>query len=259
MRHSCQKRASSPLPQQRHQRGAQKNTNDHKRQPLVVPRALRIKQKVPRQQLHQPRVDQDARADGIKQAIDHIRRVAAAVIRGPQAQANGNGNWRRQAVPQAQRPRQPGQALRDGYGRQARADAEALEGLVEHEHRVQDGEFGAGGAEVEPDEDGVEDDAELEDQEGGDLLLEGALRGRGVRVRVELFHVGRGGAFVDGVGRGFGFDGGADHVLLVAGVEALLVLVGLAGGDDAFDIRVAVHVAVLDFDVALGGEVEQEY
>lgn len=46
---------------------------------------------------------------------------------------------------------------------------------MEDEHGVQGAKFGACGAEVETDDHGVEDDAELEDEESCDLLAEGAL------------------------------------------------------------------------------------
>jgi len=126
---------------------------------------------------------------------------------------------------------------------------------VEHEDRVQRGEFRARSPEVQPDDDGVEDDAELEDQEGGDLLLEGALVGRrGGGVVAELLEVVLG-ALVGGIGSGFV---SADAVLLVAGVEGLVAFVVVASGDEAFDVGVAVRVAVFDFDVTLGSKVEEE-
>ena len=43
---------------------------------------------------------------------------------------------------------------------------------MEDEDGVEGAEFGADHAEVETDDDGMEHDAEFEDQEGSDLLLE---------------------------------------------------------------------------------------
>lgn len=51
---------------------------------------------------------------------------------------------------------------------------------MEDEDGVEGAEFGADDAEVQPDDHGVEYDAEFEDQEGGDLLLECEAAGFGV-------------------------------------------------------------------------------
>lgn len=51
---------------------------------------------------------------------------------------------------------------------------------MENEDGVEGAEFGADDAEVQPDDHGVEYDAEFEDQKGGDLLLEREAAGFGV-------------------------------------------------------------------------------
>lgn len=50
---------SSPLPKQSHNARPQECGAHHKSQPLTIPRPERIEQKVPREQLHKPRIDQD--------------------------------------------------------------------------------------------------------------------------------------------------------------------------------------------------------
>ena len=164
-----------PLPQQRHQRRSNKHTNNHKRQPPRTPRQLRIEQEIPGKQLHQSRIDEYPRRDGIQHARNHIRRKTATIIRRPQAQPYRNRNRRRETVSGTQEPRQPMQPFWKRDRRHASTDTEAFEGLVEHENGIQSAEFGTGDAEVQTDDYGVEHYAEFEDEEGGDLLAEGAL------------------------------------------------------------------------------------
>ena len=45
---------------------------------------------------------------------------------------------------------------------------------MEYNDGVEGSEFSTDGAKVETDDDGVDDDAKFEDEEGGDLLLEAA-------------------------------------------------------------------------------------
>ena len=122
-----------------------------------------------RHQLDQARIDQNARADAIEHAIHHQRRLAAGRVTIAHGQADGDGDRRRDAVPERQEIGRP--ALGGGPGRdgEAGAETEAFEGLVEDEDDVEDCEFGAGDGEGQADEDGVEDDAEFEDEDGSHL------------------------------------------------------------------------------------------
>ena len=123
---------------------------------------------------------------------------------------------------------------------------------MEDEDDVQGGELVPRDAQVQTDDDGVEDDAELEDEEGGDLLAEGLFAGEGVFggggvVFLEaLFEGGEGGAL-----GGLFVRGGAGGGLGI-GVVVLAV-----GGDGAFDVLVPCH-AVCGFHVALCAEVQQK-
>jgi hypothetical protein len=50
-----------PLAQQRHNPRPQQQRTNHKRKPFIIPRAMRIKQEVPRQQLHKTGINQNPR------------------------------------------------------------------------------------------------------------------------------------------------------------------------------------------------------
>ncbi|KFY06173.1 hypothetical protein V492_08125 [Pseudogymnoascus sp. VKM F-4246] len=69
------------------------------------------------------------------------------------------------SVHRAQDPGEPLLGQGPGGGGETGTETEALEGLVEDEDDVEDDEFFAGDGESETDEDGVEDDAELEDED----------------------------------------------------------------------------------------------
>ena len=129
---------------------------------------------------------------------------------------------------------------------------------MEDEDGVEGAELGADDAEVEPDDDGVEDDAELEDEEGGDLLLEGEAGAVGVEAGVPaLFDVlealgvaGHGDGDVrsgtsPGVGRG------RSRFALVGDVAVL------DARDGALDVLLGA-VAILQLNIALRPKIEQE-
>ena len=129
-----------------------------------------------RHQLHQAGVDEDAGGDAIEDAIDDERRLAAGGIGVAHAEPDGQGEGGAEGVGQAQPVGRVPLARGPGGGGESGAEAEALEGLVEDEHDVEGGELGAGDGEGEADKDGVEDDAELEDEDGRHLR---AVVGRG--------------------------------------------------------------------------------
>ncbi|GLB12212.1 high-affinity Zn(2+) transporter zrt1 [Aspergillus tubingensis] len=52
-------------------------------------------------------------------------------------------------------------------------NTQTFEGLVEDKDRVERREFVAGNSQVQTNDDGVEDNTELENEEGGNLLFEG--------------------------------------------------------------------------------------
>ena len=122
-----------------------------------------------RHQLHKPSIDQDPRTDTVKHPIDNQTRLAPRHISVSDPQPNCNRERRAYRV--SEREQVGGRALVLGPGRggQAGAQPEAFERLVEDEHHVQGVELGAGDGEGEPDEDGVEDDAEFEDEDCGHL------------------------------------------------------------------------------------------
>ena len=248
---------SSPLAQQSHHPRAEEDAHDHEDESLGLTRQVRVEEEVARQQLDQPRVDQDSGRDGVQHAGDHVRCEAAGVVGSAHTQTDSNGDGRGQAVAGAQGPRQPGVAAWEGDGGHARADSQALERLMEDEHGEQDRELATGRAQVQPDDDRVEDNAELEDEEGCDLLAEGRLGG-------QLLRVLRGGLDVallrlPGLLRG---DGGVEVLVLVARVQLVVaqrrVALARLVGDNALDVLLGVMQVVLVIDVALGTEVHQE-
>lgn len=89
---------SGPLPKKCHDCGPQKQTHEHKRDPLPIPRPVRVKQEVSRQQLNQPRVKQDARRDRVQHARHDLRREAARVVPRGEADSDGHRDGRREAV-----------------------------------------------------------------------------------------------------------------------------------------------------------------
>ena len=169
--HHLSSSTSSPLPKQSHDTGAQERRAQHKSQPLTIPGPKRIEQEIPRQKLHEPRIDQNSRAHRIQHPTDHISSEGVGIIRRSEPQSDGDCSGSRKTVSGAEKPWKPG-ARFEGDGRHSSADAETFEGLMEDEDGVESAELGADDAEVESDDDGVEYDTELEDQEGGDLLFE---------------------------------------------------------------------------------------
>lgn len=140
-----------------------------------------------RHQLHQPRVDEDARRDGIEHAVDDQCVRTAGRVRGPDAQARRQRYRRRQGVREREDVGRRALGFGPRGGGEAGAEAEALEGLVEDEDDVEGCEFLAGDGEGEADEDGVEDDAELEDEDG--RHLRGVVLDPAAAVRVRGFRV----------------------------------------------------------------------
>ena len=140
-----------------------------------------------RHELHQPRINQDPRTDAVKHPVDDQRLLRPGRIRLPDPQPDSQGNRRGECVRQPQYVRCPLFALGPRDGREAGAQSKALERLVEDEHDVERVELGPGHGEREADEDGMEDDAELEDED--------ARHARGV-VFEEGVHGRRVGAFV---------------------------------------------------------------
>ena len=122
-----------------------------------------------RHQLHQTSINQDPGTDAIKHPIDDQRRLAPRRIRHPQAQSYGNSDGRRKSVSDRKDIRRPEPILRPGSHCQSRAETEAFEGLMEDEDDVEGLEFLACDGEGEAYEDGVEHDAEFEDEDGRHL------------------------------------------------------------------------------------------
>ena len=194
-----------------------------------------------RHQLDQPGINQDPRADSVKHAIDHQPRLAAGRIHPANAQPDGNGHGSRERVPHRHIvggiTRAGGRRAGEGGDGQAGPETEAFEGLVEGQHDVEGGEFGAGDGEGQADEDGVEYHAEFEDEDGRHLrggVFGGAGGGGGgggrgvgacVAEVVVAGGVGRGGVF------GFeGLDGGAEWDGVGVGVVFGVVGVGVGVG-----------------------------
>ncbi len=117
---------------------------------------------------------------------------------------------------------------------------------MEDEDGVEGAEFGADDAEVQSDDHGVENHAELEDQKGGDLLLEGQPGGFGVVVfdflRESHFEV----LFRAGDVR-LGFSTGCVGIFFSV----------FDAGDGFLDVLLGSHT-VFHLDVALRSKVEEE-
>ena len=131
---------------------------------------------------------------------------------------------------------------REGDGGHAGADAKAFEGLVEDEDDVEGAEFVAGDSQVEADDDRVEDDAEFEDQKGGDLLAEFCAAGFRAAVLELVVEV-----VVGEVGLGRG--------AWAIGFFAVLAVLNV--GDGALDVLLWTQ-AVFRLDVALRSEIHEE-
>lgn len=191
------------------------------------------------------RVDEDAGTDAVEDAANDKRHVAVAVVRRLQAEPDSNGNRRRQPVAGAQEPGHEAQAPGEGDRRHPGADAEALKRLVEDKHGVERGKLLPCRAEVEPDDDRVENDAKLEDKKGGNLGLKGAL----LCALQHLFADGRLGMLAP-LGLWVRVGGGGDVARRGRGLVALLAL-GRGedvGGVDGAELALRRHAAR---DVAL--------
>ena len=134
---------------------------------------------------------------------------------------------------------------------------------MEHNHRVQGVELGTHHTQVQPDDHRMEYHTKLENQESGDLLLEGAVASDFVDA-VDFVSFGNEFLFVSGFGRGCGcgFDVGTRGALgRAVGVDiggSIFIGAGVRfAGDGFLHVRVVVD-AVFDFDIALCDEIEQE-
>lgn len=116
-------------------------------------------------QLHQRRVDENARRDRVEHAVDDERRVPLWGVRVAHSEPNGDRDRGGQPVRDAQEVR--GQSLGPWPwdGGQTGAQTQTLEGLVEDEHDVQRDKFLTGDRQGQTDEDGMEDDAKFEDED----------------------------------------------------------------------------------------------
>lgn len=122
-----------------------------------------------RHQLHKSRVDQNARTNTIKHPVHHQRRLRAGSIRIPHPQPHRNRHRRANPIQQRQRIRRPQPMPRPRRHRQPTPQPQPLKGLMKDQHDVQRVELLSRHRQREPDEDGVEDDAEFEDEDGGEV------------------------------------------------------------------------------------------
>lgn len=122
-----------------------------------------------RHELHQARVDEDAGRDGVENAAGDESALALRGVRLTDAEADSNGNGGREAVADGESVRSPALGYGPGDGGQTGAETEAFKGLVEDEDDVEGDELVARDGKRQADEDGVEDDAELEDEDGRQL------------------------------------------------------------------------------------------
>ena len=131
---------------------------------------------------------------------------------------------------------------------------------MKHDDGVEGVELVTHHAQVQPNDHRVEHDAEFEDQEGRDLLLEGAVARRFVHA-VDFVAFGAELFFESARGRGSGFDVGARGDLgrgVIVGISSTSVRAGVRfAGDGLLHVRVVMD-SVFDFDIALGDEIEQK-
>ena len=132
-----------------------------------------------RHELDQARVDQDAGADGIEDAVGDERGLRPRGERAPHAEADGDGDGRGKAIDQAEQIRGPFLGGVPWRGGEAGAESQAFKGLMKEEDHVERVEFFTGHGEREADEDGMEHDPELKDEDGRHL--------RGVVFRPAVF------------------------------------------------------------------------
>lgn len=164
-----------PLTQKRHKEAARKETSQHEEHPGSITGAARVEQKVAGEQLDKTGIEENASGDRVQNTTDNRGSEASTLVAGGKSQTDGESDGGGEAVSQAKSPGHPVEALGEGDRRQTGADTEALEGLVEDDDRVQGVELLADDAEVQTDDDGVEEDTKFEDQEGRNLLAEDAL------------------------------------------------------------------------------------
>lgn len=161
---------SRPLPQQRHQPRPQTHQPERgHHNPNVRPAHRRREHELVRHQFHQTGIDQNPRADAVEHPVYNQRRLTARRPRLPDAQADGDRYGGGEGVSEAEDIWRPALALGPWRDGQSRPEPEPFEGLVEDEDDVEGFELVAGDGEGEADKDGVEDDAELEDEDGRHL------------------------------------------------------------------------------------------
>jgi len=120
-------------------------------------------------ELDEPGINQDTRAYRVKDTIDDEGRLRPRRVAVADAKADSNGDRRGQAIRDTKGVGSPLFGFRPWDRGKPRAQPEALERLVEDEDDVQGYELCASHGEGEADEDGMEDDAEFEDEDGGHL------------------------------------------------------------------------------------------
>ncbi len=213
--------------------------------PQLRPPHHTTEHKLVRHELHQARVDQDARADTVKHPFHDQSRLRTRRERLPDSQAHGHRHRRRQSVPQCEQVRGPSFRFRPGRHGQSGPETEAFEGLVEHQDDVEGVELLTGDREGEADEDGVEYHAEFEDAYGRHL--------RGV----VFYFVGRSLEFgVDGWFLGGGVVWVVVVVDVVAGMGEVVFAWGMflavRKGADAADLEGGVAVLAFLFVFVMG-------
>ena len=88
-----------PLPKQSHKPSPR--THKHKSTEQHLQRRLlhrRTKHKLMRHKLDQPRIQQNSRRDGVKDAVGDERGLAAGRVRGAHAETDGDGDGRGEGV-----------------------------------------------------------------------------------------------------------------------------------------------------------------
>lgn len=120
-------------------------------------------------ELDETSVDQDSSTDRVENTVHDQSRLRLGRECCPDAESDGNGNWSRDAVAKAEQVRCPALASRPWDLSETSAQAETFECLVEDEDDVECDEFITGDSEGKTDEDGVEDNTELEDEDGSKL------------------------------------------------------------------------------------------
>ena len=122
-----------------------------------------------RDELDKGRVHEDAAADGIEHTVDNPAGGGLQRKRLGRYEAHANGEGRADGVEHPEQVgRPPPGAGRPGGHAEARAQSKPLEGLVEDQDNEEDDEI-VGDGESQADENGVENDAELEDEDGRHL------------------------------------------------------------------------------------------